>query len=208
MKKLVECFDYNKCDKGSLKHRYDRVYEPALEHLRDKEFNLLEVGVFKGHSLQSWLDYFPKATIYCTDIFVRVPAERITALNNPRVRWTKCDSTDPVAVKESYGNYESPFFDVIIDDGLHTFDAQRETFNNFFKYLKQDGVYFIEDVWPYHIMSQTQKSCDWIKRHPTDFSEAQYANFTKQLNSKGQVTYHDLRDGYDLDTFIVEVRPL
>lgn len=204
MKNLNECFNANKCDKGSLKHRYDRVYEPALQHLRDKEFTMLEIGVFKGSSLQSWLDYFPKATIYAADIFVRVQPKDIPALRNPRVKWVKCDSTDAKAVKECF---ESPVFDVIIDDGLHTFDAQRKTFNNFYPFLaKEVGLYFIEDIWPYHLMTDEDKTNRWIVEHQNDFSDKQYHELLVAMHNVGTVIHHDLRQGYNPDTFITEVR--
>ena len=37
-------------------------------------------------------------------------------------------------------------FDLIIDDGLHTFDASVTFFDNSFSKLKKTGVYIIEDV--------------------------------------------------------------
>ena len=41
-------------------------------------------------------------------------------------------------------NYKN--FDLIIDDGLHNFNANIIFFSDSFKYLKKGGVYFIEDV--------------------------------------------------------------
>ena len=37
-------------------------------------------------------------------------------------------------------------FDIIIDDGLHTTDANINLFLNSFKKLKKNGIYIIEDV--------------------------------------------------------------
>jgi hypothetical protein len=37
-------------------------------------------------------------------------------------------------------------FDLIIDDGLHNFKANKMLFENSFKFLKKDGIYIIEDV--------------------------------------------------------------
>lgn len=203
MNKLVELFDKHKCDKGNLRHRYDRVYEPALQHLRDQEFNMLEIGIYKGSSVEAWREYFPKANFYGIDIFVRVEPENIPALNRDRVHWCKCDSLvgPNEAFLEMVGDIQ---FDVIIDDGLHTHDAQRKTFENFIPFLKQDGVYFIEDVWAFDHMSLQEKNHHWMKQHPDDYSEEQYSELMSSL-LHNKITYHDLREGYHTDTFILEV---
>lgn len=204
MKTMQQLFDQYNCDKGSLRHRYDRLYEPSLSHLHDKEFNMLEIGVFKGNSIEAWRDYFPKATLYGIDIFVRVQPERIPALNLSRVRWCKCDSIEGPNTEfcEMVGEIK---FDVIIDDGLHTHDSQRLTFENFIPYLKDDGVYFIEDVWAFDHMNEKQRNHYWMKQHPADYSESQYKALLQTLNGY-KTTFHDLRSGYHDDTFIIEIR--
>ena len=37
-------------------------------------------------------------------------------------------------------------FDLIIDDGLHSFNAAKFFFDNSFQYLKSGGLYIIEDI--------------------------------------------------------------
>ena len=41
---------------------------------------------------------------------------------------------------------DEPAFDIIIDDGLHTEEANIGTFFTFEPYLKSGGVYIIEDI--------------------------------------------------------------
>ena len=67
---LRKCFDDHNCDKG-FKHKYEKVYEPDFVKLKNKEINILEIGVDTGASLGAWYDYFPKANIYGLDLFVR-----------------------------------------------------------------------------------------------------------------------------------------
>ena len=71
MSAMRDFFDKFECDKGK-KHGYEAVYEPDFEPLRNKSIKILDVGVFKGASVQAWLDYFPKATVYGIDIFMRI----------------------------------------------------------------------------------------------------------------------------------------
>jgi len=204
MKKLVELFDKYKCDKGSLRHRYDRVYEPTLEHLRDKEFNMLEIGIFKGNSTEAWREYFPKANFYGIDIFTRLNPEEIPVLNKSRVKWCKCDSIKGPNddFKKMVGDIK---FDVIIDDGLHTHDAQKKTFENFIPYLSSNGIYFIEDVWAFNYMNEKQKQHPWITSHKIELTETKYNNLLKTLKPFNTI-FHDLRNNFYNDTFIIEIK--
>ena len=207
MKTLVELFDKYGCDKGNIKHRYDRVYEPALKQFDNEPFNMLEIGVFKGNSTEAFVEYCPYATIVAADIFVRVDMKDVSILNHPHVHGCKCDSLEGPNdhFKELADACEG--FDIIIDDGLHTHEAQRKTFENFFPYLKEGGSYFIEDVWPYHLMNETEKKHYWLEKHAPAFSDEEYEKLIAAIEkNSSDVIYHDLRNGYDPDTFIIEVK--
>lgn len=203
MDTLVNLFDKHKCDKGSLRHRYDRVYEPTFESIRNKELNLLEIGIFKGDSLKAWINYFPNANLFGIDIFTRVKPEDIQILKHPRVSWCKCNSLQ--GPNDDFQEMAKNGFDIIIDDGLHTHDAQYKTFKNFVPYLNDGGIYFIEDVWPFHLMSQKEKQHRWLLQHKDGFSDKQYDELLNAVNPY-QVIFHDIRKGYQPDTFIIEVR--
>ena len=43
-------------------------------------------------------------------------------------------------------NFKDEFYDIIIDDGLHTVESQINTFKLYFPKLKKQGIYVIEDV--------------------------------------------------------------
>ena len=203
MKTLVELFDKYKCDKGSLKHRYDRVYAPALEQLRNVPFRMLEIGIFKGNSTEAWVDYCPQVDIVAVDIFTRVKMATVPILKHPQVHGCKCDSLKTPTTE--FKALAKDGFDIIIDDGLHTHEAQWKTFLNFIPYLKDGGIYFIEDVWPYDKMTNKQKQHYWLKRYSPAFSEGEYQKLLNAI-SPYKVTYRDLRTGYDPDTFILEIK--
>lgn len=200
---LVECFDMNRCDKGTMKHRYDRVYEPMLAPFCDKSVRLLEIGVFKGASLKSWLQFLPNATIVVLDTFQRISPEKVPPLKNQRVQWYQCSSLDTPSIK--FENDQQQGFDFIIDDGLHTHLAQRLTFKNYFPFLKPSGSYFIEDVWPFDCMSEEEKKHSWLIDNPSDYSTKDYNDLLNEILPY-DVTYHDLRKNFQPDSFIIEVK--
>lgn len=201
---LVTLFDKYECDKGNIKHRYDRVYEPALEKIRNKAFRMLEIGIFKGSSTEAFVEYCPEVDIVGVDIFTRVDTKDIGIFQNSRVTPCKCNSLEGPndEFKSIVGRKK---FDIIIDDGLHTHEAQWKTFENFIPYLKKGGSYFIEDVWPYDRMTDEQKQHYWLKKHEPAFSEENYQGLLDAIEPY-DVTYHDLRVGFDPDTFIIEIK--
>ena len=168
-KLLASLFNKYDCDKAA-KHLYHTVYAPELEKYKDAEINFLEVGVFKGASLRAWLDFFPNATFYGIDVFTRVDPKDIDVLKNPRVKWIKADSTKLAVISTIKEQWPGVAFDVIIDDGPHTPRANADTFGNLVPFLKDTGVYFIEDVWPIDIMSQKDMKNAWVQNHSKDLN--------------------------------------
>ena len=127
----------------------------------------------------------------------------VTILTHPQVHGCKCDSLKTPTTE--FKALAKDGFDIIIDDGLHTHEAQWKTFLNFIPYLKDGGIYFIEDVWPYDKMTNKQKQHYWLKRYSPAFSEGEYQKLLNAI-SPYKVTYRDLRTGYDPDTFILEIK--
>lgn len=200
---MKKSFDKFKCDKGSLRHRYDRLYEPVLKKYLETEFRMLEVGIFKGNSMEAWLDYFPMVQLIGVDVFTRINEKNIPVLNHGRVQW--CKQNSMTQLSEEFLDLAQDKFDVIIDDGLHTHDSQRLTFENLIPFLKDDGVYFIEDVWAFDHMSEADRKHSWLQKKKDKYSDKQY-NVLLLALSGYSVKFHDLRNGYEPDTFIIEIR--
>lgn len=196
---LKEIFIKNKCDKAT-KHRYYELYEKDFDKFKNNEINILEIGTFKGESTQSWLDYFSQAKIYTADTFERVVPEKIPALKNNRVQWFKVDSTSSNC-KENFKNLNIQF-DFIIDDGLHTPEGQRLTFENLIDCLKPTGSYYIEDVWM--LNKGNNMSHWWVKKHPNDFTMNKFDKLIDSV-SKFNITEHDFSSKKIPDSFILKI---
>jgi cephalosporin hydroxylase len=203
---LKELFNKYGCDKAK-KHHYHTVYQPEFEPLQNKPINILEVGVFKGESASAWIDFFPNATVYGLDIFVRVSAEDIPILQHPRVKWLKGDSTHPSvsgAIQKAWPDVQ---FDIIIDDGLHRPEANALTFINLFPFIKSTGSYYVEDVWPLDIANQEELQHWWLQKNPEIYNMLKMNIFLNQIQNE-KVERFDLRklSGHG-DSYIIKVQP-
>lgn len=191
MKKLHNIFLKHGCDKGT-KHPYAKVYEKDMKKLKDEEINICEIGIFKGSSIEAWVDYFPNANIYGVDTFQRIKPEEIEILNHPRVHWLEADSLKAgvsMKARKAWGDVK---FDYIIDDGMHTPEANAKTFENFIHLLKDDGVYYIEDTFPIDIMTMDEMNIDWIRQRSDSYNMLKMNQFLNSISSY-KVTRHDMR---------------
>ena len=136
-------------------------------------------------------------------IYERVDINDIKILQHPRVTGVKCDSLVPPTKK--FKTIAGGGFDIIIDDGLHTHEAQWKTFENFIPFLNEGGSYFIEDVWPYHIMNEKEKEHYWLKKHAPAFSDEEYKRLMAAIRPYHCI-HHDLREGFEPDTYIIGVK--
>lgn len=123
-------------DKGTT-HSYVEIYEKLFSNLKDSELVLTEIGVSGGYSIQTWLEYFTKATIYAVDIDW---ATCKFSSWDSRVIRLDADATKPDILDKLVSS------DIIIDDGSHTVADQIASFNLLFNTLNEGGMYIIEDV--------------------------------------------------------------
>lgn len=123
-------------DKGATAHRYVDLYEHHLEAERRRYRRVLEIGVYKGASLQMWRDYFPHAEVVGIDIErVQVPG--------PRIRTLQGDQSDPEVLAELRAM--GPW-DLIVDDGSHRAPHVHASFAGLYDAVRPGGFYVIEDL--------------------------------------------------------------
>lgn len=93
-----------------------------------------------GASLRVWRDYFPNAEIIGADI------DESTLFVEERIRTYWVDQRSPTSVEELWKLIDTTDFDLIIDDGLHEFEAGKTLFLGSIGHLSTNGTYIIEDV--------------------------------------------------------------
>ena len=197
MSELKDIFD--RCETGKGRDGFHTLYEAVIGPRRNEPLQLLEIGIDRGHSIRAWLEWCPHAHITGIDTFERRESEDVPVLLDRRVSWVRCSSVDPPP--DGIGP-----FDFIIDDGCHWHAAQRATFENYWPMLKPGGVYFIEDVFAFDVMTEKERLHPWIQKHPGAWSSEQYAELLEAI-SVGEVRHHDFRHtGGKGDHYVLEVR--
>ena len=119
-----------------MRHFWDH-----LNHLQTTAFTMLEIGVYRGGSIATWKELFPKAKIYALDI----NPECAQYADRSRVKITIGSQADPVALEKWIKQVTDPI-DLIIDDGSHVMEHLKTSFMHLFPKLRSGGIYVVEDL--------------------------------------------------------------
>jgi len=156
--KLTELMNNYGSDKGNKDnhHNYSEFYSELFFNNRKKVKNFLEIGLGTNDvsmasnmgkhgsplaSLRAWRDFFENAEIYGADIDKKI------LKNENKIKTFYVDQTNSQTIKTMFENIGVEKFDIILEDGLHEYEANICFFKNAIKYLSDDGVYIIEDVY-------------------------------------------------------------
>jgi len=163
---LTKLSEIYKSDKGSINHKkkgiwgwtahtYSNYYYSLFNHFKDNVKLVFECGLgtnnpdlqssmtvngVPGASLRVWRDYFKNAQIYGADI------DKDILFQEDRIKTYYVDQLNTPSIETMWKNIGINNFDIIIDDGLHTTNANINLFINSFNKLKKNGIYIIEDV--------------------------------------------------------------
>ena len=156
--KLTDLMNRYGSDKGDLTnhHNYTNYYSKIFFNKKEYVKNFLEIGLgtnninvpsnmgIKGTplaSLRAWRDYFVNANIYGADI------DKNILKDEERIKTFYVDQTNPETISALFEQIGLDKFDVILEDGLHEFNANICFFENAIDFLDDNGVYIIEDIY-------------------------------------------------------------
>ena len=140
---------------GWKPHSYSEIYSELFGHKKDEIKLLFECGIGSnnsnmsnnmtvngkpGASLRMWKDYFKNASIYGADIDENI------LFSEDKIKTFYVDQLNKDSIKDLWDKIDINNFDIIIDDGLHSFEGNLTMFLNSFDKLKKGGIYIIEDV--------------------------------------------------------------
>ena len=153
---LCEIFNSYGSDKGN-NHNYSTFYNHVFSPIKENKINFFELGLGTGNpnipsnmganakpgaSHLGFQKYFPNAEIYGADV------DSECLIQDTRVKTYYVDQTKPGIIEQLWNNSDlyDVEFDIIIEDGLHTFEANKTFFENSIHKLKSGGIYIIEDI--------------------------------------------------------------
>jgi len=139
-KSLTSIVEHYKTDK--LEHGYIKIYENYFEKIRDKNLQILEIGIADGKSLLSWSEYFKNSIIVGIDIHKINLKEK--GLDKENIKVHQGSQSDEVFINDLLIKYK--YFDIIIDDGSHLTKDVIKSFHLLFSSLVNDGLYVVEDM--------------------------------------------------------------
>jgi hypothetical protein len=133
--------DLKKYDSDKIENLYLKTYDPFFEPFLEKKIALLELGIYKGGSLQLWRDYFPFGTIAGID--VKLPE---AFQDTDRIHVFEGSQADHRFLTGVANEIAPQGFDIIIDDASHLGKLTKIAFWHLFDHhLKPGGMYVIED---------------------------------------------------------------
>jgi len=130
---LFESGNYNtdKSDLGYLEHFYDDFFIK----FKETSITMMEIGVYNGGSIKLWKDYLnSESKIYAADI------EYFDHLEGTYSVMGDMYSDQQVS------KFPNDYFDLIIDDGPHSFESFILLIQKYFSKIKQGGTLIVEDV--------------------------------------------------------------
>ena len=175
--KLTELMNYYGSDKGGKNnhHNYADFYSEIFFHRRNEIKSFLEIGLGTNNvnlpsnmgidgvplaSLRAWRDYFKNEQIYGADI------DKSILKNEERIKTYFVDQTNPESIKKLFNSIGELKFDIILEDGLHEYNANICFFENSIDYLKNNGIYIIEDIF----YKDKKKFLNYFKNKNYNFS--------------------------------------
>lgn len=143
-------------DKAST-HDYFRIYAKVLANLKrsSKPSALLEIGLGTnntdvvsnmgkagrpGASLRAFRDFLPHTKIYGADVDKRI------LFSEERIQTGFVDQTSPETFQILANELQWDSLDILIDDGLHSPEANLNTLHFGLKQVKTGGWIIIEDI--------------------------------------------------------------
>jgi hypothetical protein len=151
--KLKDIFNRNNSDKAAEANLYHLLYAFLLPNQEAVE-KIFEIGLgtnnvdvvsnmgangHPGASLRSFREFFPNAEIYGADVDKRI------LFSEHRIKTFHVDQTDDATFLELDKSIPNDF-DLMIDDGLHSVNANIRSLLFFLEKIKVGGFAVVEDI--------------------------------------------------------------
>lgn len=152
---LLKQYGSDKKDHVKLNgHNYSNLYFELFNSLRNLKLNIFELGMGTNNpnipstmgingmpaaSLFAWEHFFINSNIFGADI------DKDILFNKGRIKTFYCDQTDEDCVNKLWIEINQKMH-IIIEDGLHEYEANICFLENSLPYLASTGIYLAEDL--------------------------------------------------------------
>ena len=192
MKSLLEIIEEDNLtgtDKHSFHSYIPHLYDKLFESRREDEIDLLEIGVRDGASIRLWQKYFPNGKICGIEEKLYHFLYSRTDINiGKNMSGFTLDRTR-IYIGDAYEQEMAdclPMFDIIIDDGSHALEDQKEFIRLYYSKLKPNGMLIIEDIQRYeHIEILKQLAKSEVEIHDFRNIKNQYDDIALVIKQKG-----------------------
>ena len=154
--RMCRVMTWHGSDKGYVRHNYTAIYSRLFASRLHQPLRIFELGLgtnnpalissmgemgMPGASLRGWRELFPRAQIYGADI------DREILFHSDRIDTYYCDQLDANAIRNLWAQPAlKGGMDIIIDDGLHTFEGNVSFLEGSLRNLRRGGLYIVEDI--------------------------------------------------------------
>jgi 23S rRNA U2552 (ribose-2'-O)-methylase RlmE/FtsJ len=186
-------------DKGNtlgdwgVAHNYTAVYQALLATRRLEALRILELGVWKGASLQMWESFFPNAQIIGVEILPNIVTAQLQ-----RANVVIGDATDRGFLRDLIGRFRGGKVDIVIDDASHVLEQQILSFETLFPALDEGGIYFVEDISGSRYKDGNRGTMPFQDFLDYAWCLAQQTTFFPRTLTK---TYHNIKDVRSLSDY-------
>src|ERR1700722_2168040 len=142
-------------DKGRLNY-YTPVYSALFKDRCNEPVRIFELGLgtnntelpsnmgpygAPGASLRGWRELFPNARVYGADV------DRSILFEEDRIKTFYCNQLDQSSIRDLWSNPGlNEGADILIEDGLHTFEGNISFLEGSLSHLRPGGIYVTEDI--------------------------------------------------------------
>lgn len=132
-------------------HNYALIYSKYIKkYVNLNNIHIAEVGILTGIGISMWGDIFKNGIIYGFDIDL----DHYFNNKNTLIKYGAFKNNNVLVYKfDQYKNninylknINKNKFDIVIDDACHLLEPTINTFDSFLPNLKDNFVYFIEDI--------------------------------------------------------------
>lgn len=165
-------------DKGRGHHNYTTLYAMLFRGWEDRSLRIFELGLGTnnpaipsnmghrgrpGASLRGWRELFPHSRIFGADV------DRGILFHEERIETFYCDQLNDTAIRDLWSQDAlRDGMDIIVEDGLHSFEANTFFLARSLAHLRPGGLYVIEDIQgPMIEKWKAELAANWSPRYPS-----------------------------------------